>query len=166
MGVSGCGKSSVGQALAEAIGGLYVDGDDLHPPGNIAKMSAGLPLSDEDRWPWLEHVGKMLASSEATIIIGCSALRKTYRDRIREMAGSPVFFLHLSGTKALIAARMQNRPGHFMPVSLLDSQFAALEPLSMDEQGATVNIDQTLPCIVADTISNLRPEPEQEPGPG
>lgn len=144
MGVSGCGKSTVGAALAERLGGTYVDGDDLHPAENIAKMSIGTPLQDTDRWPWLDRVGEALASRQETSIIGCSALKRTYRDRIRTNVAEPVLFIHLSGTREEIAMRMRNRPGHFMPASLLDSQFAALEPPTLGEYAVTVAIDQPL----------------------
>ncbi|URK86082.1 gluconokinase (plasmid) [Rhizobium sp. RCAM05350] len=142
MGVSGCGKSTVGATLAKALDGTYVDGDDLHPAENIAKMSAGTPLHDTDRSPWLDRVGEALTFRQETTIIGCSALKRAYRDRIRARAGAPVLFIHLSGTREEIARRMENRPGHFMPASLLDSQFAALEEPQPDEYAVTVAIDQ------------------------
>jgi len=148
MGVAGCGKSTVGAALATATGATYLDGDDLHPPANIAKMSAGAPLNDTDRAPWLDKVGQALATAPGTALIGCSALKRAYRDRIRATAGEPVSFLHLSGTRKVIEHRMHLRQGHFMPVALLDSQFATLEPLQPDEAGSTVNIDQPLGDIV------------------
>lgn len=144
MGVSGCGKTTVGQAFAAAIDARFVDGDDLHPPANVAKMSAGLPLTDADRWPWLTRVGAVLTGN---VVVGCSALKRVYRDRIRAGAG-PVRFLHLAGSCGVIAARMAART-HFMPLGLLDSQFAALEPLGLDEDGVTVDIDQPLAAIVA-----------------
>jgi gluconokinase len=150
MGVSGCGKSTVGAAFAAAIGGQFVDGDDLHPPENVAKMSAGVPLTDADRWPWLDRVGAALTGN---VVIGCSALKRAYRDRIRAVAG-PVRFLHLAGSRGVIAARMAARPGHFMPLGLLDSQFAALEPLAPDEDGVAVDIDQSLDAIVAELLAH------------
>jgi len=137
MGVAGCGKSSVGQAIADQIGATFVDGDDLHPAANIAKMSAGDPLNDADRAPWLQAVGTALASTASPCIIACSALKKSYRDIIRTNANTPVTFLHLHGDRAVIEGRMSAREGHFMPVSLLDSQFAALEPLEGDEHHIT-----------------------------
>ncbi|EBA03347.1 gluconate kinase IdnK [Rhodobacteraceae bacterium HTCC2150] len=151
MGVAGCGKTSVGLALAPQLGAIYRDGDDLHPPENIAKMSAGDPLNDADRAPWLDLVGHELASSETPIIIGCSALKRAYRDRIRAIAGD-VVFIHLSGARLVIENRMAARSGHFMPVALLDSQFAALEQLSADELGIVIDIDQPL----ADVVTNGR----------
>jgi len=139
MGVSGCGKSAVGAALAARLGVPYVDGDDLHPPANVALMAQGQPLTDADRRPWLDRVAQVLAD-DAPVIVGCSALRRRYRDQIRAGAGGPVRFVHLTGPRALIAARMAARTGHYMPLSLLDSQFAALEPPGPDEAALTIDI--------------------------
>jgi gluconokinase len=155
MGVAGSGKSSVGAALGTAMGAPYIDGDDLHPAENIAKMSAGIALTDDDRWPWLTHVGNALAQHPGTILVGCSALKRTYRDLIRKTAGAPVTFLHCAGSRALIAARMAKRPGHFMPTSLLDSQFAALEPPGADEAAITLDIATPLLDLVAQTMMQL-----------
>jgi gluconokinase len=148
MGVAGCGKSSVGAALSARLGVPYRDGDDLHPPANIARMSRGEPLTDDDRWPWLARVAAVLAA-EAPVIVGCSALKRRYRDAIRTAAGGPVDFAHLSGARAVIEARMAARTGHFMPTSLLDSQFAALEAPGPDERAVTVDIDRPLDAVVA-----------------
>ena len=153
MGVSGCGKSSVGARLATRLGLNYRDGDDLHPPENVAKMRAGMPLTDADRWPWLDRVGQVLLA-EAPVIVGCSALKRAYRDRIRTAAGGPVTFVHLAGSQEVIAARMALRQGHYMPLSLLDSQFAALEPPAAEE-AITVSIDQPLEALVADILRQL-----------
>jgi gluconokinase len=153
MGVSGCGKSSVGAGLAARLGLNYRDGDDLHPPENVAKMRVGMPLMDADRWPWLDRVGQVLLA-EAPVIVGCSALKRAYRDRIRTAAGGPVTFVHLAGSQEVIAARMALRQGHYMPLSLLDSQFAALEPPAAAE-AITVSIDQPLEAIVADVLRQL-----------
>ena len=153
MGVAGCGKSSLGEALSARLGFPYRDGDDLHTPANVEKMRAGIPLTDGDRWPWLDRVAQVLAAS-APIIIGCSALKRAYRDRIRAGAGGPVCFVHLAGSRALIASRMSARSGHYMPTSLLDSQFAALEPPGPDE-ALTIDIDQPLHAIVDAVICNL-----------
>ena len=153
MGVSGCGKSSVGAGLAARLGLNYRDGDDLHPPENVAKMRTGMPLTDGDRWPWLDRVGQVLLA-DAPVIVGCSALKRAYRDRIRTAAGGPVTFVHLAGSQEVIAARMALRQGHYMPLSLLDSQFAALEPPAAEE-AITVSIDQPLEAIVADILRQL-----------
>lgn len=149
MGVAGCGKSSVGAALAQAFDATYEDGDDLHPQSNIDKMSAGIPLDDTDRAPWLDLIGDRMAQTERPLLIGCSALKRAYRDRMRARSNGSLFFLHLAGARAVIEARMSQRDDHFMPVSLLDSQFAALEPLAKDEQGAAIDIAQDFEGVVA-----------------
>jgi gluconokinase len=151
MGVAGCGKTSVGEALAERLDIPYRDGDDLHTPQAVEKMRTGIPLTDDDRRPWLDLVAATL-STAAPVILGCSALKRAYRDRIRAGAGGLVTFVHLSGSRALIASRMAARTGHYMPTALLDSQFAALENPGLDE-AITVDIDQPLVAIV-DTIQS------------
>jgi gluconokinase len=156
MGVAGCGKSTVGAALAAELGAVYLDGDDLHSAANITKMSAGEPLSDADRAPWLRGIGQALAAADGMLIVGCSALRRIYRDWIREQAKSDVVFLHLSGSRAVIERRMSAREGHFMPVQLLDSQFATLEPLQVDETAFVVDIDQELETVVAKLADYIR----------
>lgn len=153
MGVSGCGKSSVGEGLAARLGIPYRDGDDLHPPENVERMRRGIPLTDDDRWPWLDRVAGVLAA-QAPVIVGCSALRRAYRDRLRAGAGGRVQFVHLTGSRDLIAGRMAARTGHYMPASLLDSQFAALEAPGPDEALA-VDIDQPLPALVEAIATRL-----------
>lgn len=157
MGVAGCGKSSAGEALARRLGVPYRDGDDLHTPEAVEKMRQGIPLTDDDRWPWLDRVAAVL-STKAPILVGCSALKRAYRDRIRASAGGPVTFVHLSGSCELIASRMAARTGHYMPTSLLDSQFAALEPPGPDE-AITVDIDQPLPAITEAILTRLEARP-------
>jgi gluconokinase len=153
MGVAGCGKSSVGAGLSQRLGIPYFDGDDLHPAANVEKMRAGTPLTDEDRWPWLQTVGKRL-HEDAPVIIGCSALKRSYRDLIRSGAKGPVTFVHLVGSRDLIADRMAQRQGHYMPLALLDSQFAALEPPGPQEAMA-ISIDQTLPQMLDGILEAL-----------
>jgi gluconokinase len=155
MGVSGCGKTAVGKALAARLGVAFRDGDDLHPPENVAKMSRGEPLDDADRWPWLTQVGRALAESEGPMIIGCSALKRSYRDHIVREAGGPVGFVHLAGAREVIEARMKARKGHFMPPALLTSQFATLEPPGPDENAITVDIDQPIEGVVDAIIARL-----------
>lgn len=155
MGVAGCGKSAVGAALAARIGATYLDGDDLHPQENIDKMRRGEALTDEDRWPWLTLVGRKLAAPDGILVLGCSALKRRYRDHIRKEAGAPVLFVHLAGSRDLIADRMKSRTGHFMPASLIDSQFAALEPPAPDEIAMTVDIDRPVEQIVDDIARHL-----------
>jgi len=149
MGPSGCGKSTVGSALAEALGARFVDGDDLHPPENVAKMSAGVPLDDDDRVPWLRTVGATL-HGEDRIVVACSALRRVYRDAIRAEAPD-AFFAELVVDRALLAERLSARTDHFMPPSLLDSQLQTLEPLAADELGirvpASLGLDQEIRVI-------------------
>ncbi|RAZ92424.1 gluconokinase [Mesorhizobium hawassense] len=155
MGVTGSGKTTVGEALADAIGATYVDGDRLHPEANIAKMSAGISLDDDDRWPWLAKVGETLRQQPAPVIVGCSALKRAYRDFIIEQAGAPVLFIYLDGSRDLVSTRMHERTGHFMPTSLLDSQFATLEVPGKDENAIAVPINAPLDRIVADITAKL-----------
>ncbi len=149
MGVAGCGKTSVGEGLQMLTGVPFLDGDTLHPKTNIEKMASGTPLTDDDRWPWLEAVGRRFAGSPGPLVIGCSALKRAYRDHIIRYAGGPVAFIHLAGTRDEIGRRMKNRSGHFMPVALLDSQFATLEPPGDDENAISIDINQPLETIVA-----------------
>ncbi len=143
MGVAGSGKTSIGEGVAEKIGGIYIDGDDYHPQANIDKMASGDPLTDEDRWPWLEIISGELARIEGIGLVGCSALKKAYRDFITNNVGEPVQFIYLNGSKELIAKRMGARTGHFMPTSLLDSQFEALEVPDETENSISIDISGT-----------------------
>ena len=156
MGVAGSGKSSVGVALASELDAVYLDGDDLHSAANIAKMSSGQPLTDADREPWLQRVGQTLAAADTVLIVGCSALRRMYRDWIRQHAQCDVGFLHLSGSRAVIEQRMSMREGHFMPVKLLDSQFTTLEQPHADETAVVVDIDQKFEAVVAQLANYIR----------
>ncbi|WP_255731470.1 gluconokinase [Phaeobacter sp. B1627] len=151
MGVSGCGKSTVGAALAALSRLEYVDGDDLHPVANVDKMRAGIPLTDADRQPWLEDCGAALGRAHTGLILGCSALKLSYREIIRRTAfpAKPVF-VYLHGSREVLSARMGQREGHYMPTSLLDSQLATLEPPTGPEGAITVDIDQP-----ADRIAEL-----------
>ena len=139
MGVAACGKTTVGEALAAKLHAQFVEGDTLHPPTNVAKMSAGHPLTDEDRWPWLTQVGASLKGDKG-IVASCSALKKIYRQRIVESAGRPVRFILLNGDKAILQKRIAERKGHFMPASLLESQLATLEIPGADENAITIDI--------------------------
>ena len=153
MGVSGSGKSTVGAALAQRLRVPFADADDFHPPANIAKMTAGQPLDDDDRYPWLEAIGTWLAERcDSGGVMSCSALRRKYRDQLRRHC-QDVEFLHLAGTPEVIGKRQASRPGHFMPASLLQSQFATLEPLDADERGIAIDVDQNIDAIVNDYVA-------------
>lgn len=149
MGVSGSGKTTVGEHAGQRLGLPYHDGDDLHPQENIDKMAAGHPLTDDDRWPWLELIGRWLSDHPNGGIIGCSALKRSYRDLIRQFAPG-VCFVHVHGSYELLHDRMYQREGHFMPASLLDSQLATLEPLGEDEYGQVFDVSGEPAEIAAD----------------
>ena len=156
MGVSGCGKSSVGMDLAARLGLEFVDGDDLHPPGNVRKMRLGEPLEDADRWPWLDRCGATLIQAEAGLVLACSALRRCYRDRLRLTSRRPnLRFVCLATDPATLRSRMVQREGHFMPPSLLNSQLAALEPPEHDENALTLNAARPLTDIVSEIVTAL-----------
>jgi carbohydrate kinase (thermoresistant glucokinase family) len=152
MGVSGSGKTTIGAALADALGLPFVDGDALHPAANVAKMAAGIPLDDADRAPWLDAVGQLLAAGP--VVVACSALKRVYRDRLR--AAAPTLQLvFLDGSRDLLASRMAARPGHFMPTTLLDSQLATLERPDPDERALTVEIAAPVAAIVASLAERM-----------
>lgn len=152
MGVSGSGKSAVGRALAHSLGVPFVDADDLHPQSNVDKMSHGHALDDHDRYPWLEEVGAWLESHDADGgVVACSALKRKYRDQLRGH-NHRVEFVHLHGDRDLIAARQSGRSGHYMPSSLLASQFQTLEHLAPDEAGLVIDVDQGIDSIVREYL--------------
>lgn len=153
MGVAGCGKSLIGGAFARIIGARFFDGDDLHPQANVDKMARGMALDDADRAPWLERIGGTLRHPGT--VVACSALRRRYRDAIGDAAGAPVTFLFLNGSRDVILSRMASREGHFMPVSLLDSQLATLEIPGPDELCVTADIDAPPQAIVGAFLAGL-----------
>jgi len=155
MGVSGSGKTLIGSLLAEELALSFVDADDLHPESNVAKMASGVPLDDDDRWPWLALVGERLAAASATgLVVACSSLKRSYRDAIRDRAPAAHFIL-LDGSRKLLAERSSHRSGHFMPQGLLDSQLATLEPLGNDESGFVVGVGGTPGHIVTEIAGRL-----------
>jgi len=155
MGVSGCGKTTLGSALADALGWRFVEGDDLHPRENVEKMAAGIPLTDEDRAPFLRNVADAIAADRGHgVIAACSALKRSYRDLIRSRAGAVTFVLPQVDS-ARLTARMAHRPGHFMPVSLLPSQLATLEMPGADEQVIVIDGDAPVSAQVAKVIAAL-----------
>ncbi len=161
MGVSGSGKSTIADKLAERLGWTFEDGDRFHPASNVAKMSAGHPLTDEDRWPWLraiaDEIDRVCRAGEHAVI-ACSALKRAYRD-VLVHGRNDVRIVFLSGTQPLIAGRLAARKGHFMPPGLLDSQFRTLEPPQADEQPLTVSIDASVDAIVDDIVHQLGLDP-------
>lgn len=142
MGVSGTGKSTIGEAVAQALGWPFAEGDDYHPQANVDKMASGMPLTDEDRWPWLRLLADWVREKDAagrSTVMTCSSLRRSYRDLLRE--GAPgLYFVHLVGTSSLLLERMENREDHFMPPELLESQLDTLEPLEEDERGVLIDV--------------------------
>jgi carbohydrate kinase (thermoresistant glucokinase family) len=157
MGVSGCGKTAVGQQVAERWGAGFQDADDWHTEAAVAKMASGQALTDEDRTPWLERLRDQVIGAVpegARGVLACSALRKQYRDALRQ-GQNGLKFIYLSGSQALIAGRMAARRGHYMPSSLLDSQFAALEPPE-PEEALTVSVDQPLAAVMEAVLQALR----------
>ncbi|MGW1587580.1 gluconokinase [Streptomyces sp. NPDC002386] len=155
MGVAGTGKTTIGPLLAARLGVPYAEGDDFHPRANIEKMTAGVPLEDADRWPWLEAIGHWAyGRSGLGGVVSSSALKRSYRDRLRSVAPG-VVFLHLTGDRELIEDRMSHRQGHFMPTALLDSQFATLQPLETDEAGVAVDVAGSPEEITARAVRAL-----------
>ena len=157
MGVSGCGKSSVGEQLAAALHVNYLEGDDYHSKANVAKMSAGEPLTDDDRAGWLEALREQIGSARERgegLVLSCSALKRRYRDVLR--AGDPLLrFAHLQGSRELLAERMAARHHHYMPPSLLDSQLASLEPLQADEAGIALDIAKDVGTLVQEILQSI-----------
>ncbi|MCU1478179.1 MAG: gluconate kinase [Subtercola sp.] len=156
MGVSGSGKSTVGSALAAAIGVRFIDADDLHSAANKAKMSAGIALTDADRQPWLATVGDALHSTPGRgPVVACSALKRVYRDTLRSFAPDAVC-LELEAGVAVLRSRMEHRPEHFMPAALLDSQLGTLEPLEPDERGVVLDTSVPLAEVLEHAVAWLR----------
>lgn len=157
MGVSGCGKTTVVEAVRDQLGFTVAEGDDFHPQANIDKMSAGIPLTDEDRWPWLESINKWMIECEhagENTIISCSALKRSYREVLSKNLN--VYFLHLNGPESLIRERLLQRKGHFMPPTLLPSQFATLQPLQEDEPGEVIAIEGSIDEMIQRAIAAVQ----------
>jgi gluconokinase len=165
MGVSGTGKTTVGTVLATREGWAFAEGDQFHPEANVAKMSHGVPLDDDDRWPWLQAIADWIGAREAageSAVVACSALKRSYRDLL--CAGHPsVWFAHLTAPEAELDRRLRHRPGHYMPASLLPSQLATLQPLEPDEPGAAFD-DAGGAEHVVDQITAAMPRPADVPG--
>lgn len=158
MGVSGSGKTTVGEGIAEKLGIPFIDGDSLHPAANVEKMRAGIPLTDEDRMPWLHRIGEELEKGRReghATVIACSALKRSYRDLLKKYDCGPVF-VYLHGSREVIAERMSHRKGHYMPTSLLDSQLATLEEPTADERVIPENLETPPRLIIDDAIDRIR----------
>jgi gluconokinase len=160
MGVSGSGKSTVAAGLVDRLGCAFAEGDDFHPPANVAKMRAGMPLDDDDRWPWLRRLAAWIGEHEQAgrnAVVTCSALKRSYRDLLRD--GHPsVWFAHVTVDADLLRDRVEQRTGHYMPPSLLDSQLATLEPLQDDEPGASISGAGTPDAVVEKLLTTLSTE--------
>jgi len=160
MGVSGCGKSTVADELTRRLGWTFAEGDDFHPPENVAKMAAGRPLDDDDRWPWLRSLAAWIGEQEAagaSAVVTCSSLKRSYRDLLRD--GHPsVWFAHVHADPEVLRERVERRSGHYMPSSLLESQLATLEPLADDEPGAVVSGVAPAAEVALDVITTLNRE--------
>lgn len=167
MGVSGSGKTTLGRALARALDAEFLEGDKFHPESNVAKMSRGEPLDDADRWPWLDRLSRELARASAagrTVVLACSALKRSYRDRLRR--GAPgLRLVFLKGDKALILERMRTRTDHFMPPGLLDSQLAALEEPGLDESPIVIDVTPPAEILMGRLPRLLREAPSSAPPP-
>lgn len=158
MGVSGSGKSTLGAALAGAIGCRFIEGDDFHAPESIDRMRSGAPLTDDNRWPWLERLGREVSaelSQSRIAVASCSALKKSYRDRLREIIAAPVLFVLLEGEIEELRRRLTARRDHYMPPSLLDSQLATLERPEPDESALTLDAAQPTPLLCERVLSSL-----------
>jgi len=155
MGVCGCGKTTIGTMLGQAIQAEFIDGDALHPKENVEKMASGSPLNDEDRRPWLHKVGETLGQTKAPRIVACSALKRMYRQQISDAAKQPVFFVLLDGSKDQLTTRMKSREGHFMPPALLDSQLDTLEPPGAEEFAVIINADQPVETVFDAVLKSI-----------
>ncbi|MEP9400518.1 gluconokinase [Sphingomonas sp. VNH70] len=159
MGVSGSGKTTLGRSLSQVLDCRYLEGDAFHSADSIAKMAAGVALTDADRWPWLDRLGAALgdaARGGSVAVAACSALRRTYRDRLRGATGCDTAFVHLAVDRAELARRMCSRPGHYMPVSLLDSQLALFEPLGTDELASSFGAGEDDGRVMERVVAWLR----------
>jgi len=156
MGVSGSGKTSVGSAIATALALPFLEGDTLHPPANVQKMASGIPLTDEDRWPWLDKIGAELAKADEGVVVSCSALKESYRDRLRQEAGGPLGFIFLDGSLEVLRDHMSKRTGHFMPLSMLDGQLATLEPPTGEPLVLRQNVEHSADEIAAASVNWVR----------
>lgn len=156
MGVAGSGKTVVGEAIAERLGWPILEADVFHPKANVDKMASGVPLNDDDRWPWLDAIGQAIGETGGGVIATCSALRRVYRERLAAAAARPLMFVFLDGSRETLASRIGGRKGHFMPPALLDSQLATLEPPDGDEPAVRISVEPPVEVVVDTTLKALR----------
>ena len=157
MGVAGCGKSLYGAELADRVNAAFIDADEFHLPANIAKMSAGIPLTDDDRWPWLDAVAAQMIAPSGIVFTACSALRKSYREYLASRAGMPVHFIYLDADRALMAKRIAARKGHFMSPALIDSQFATLEVPDDKEAASHIDVSADKDTVIDSILAAIDP---------
>ena len=157
MGVAGCGKSLYGAELADRVNAAFIDADEFHLPANIAKMSAGIPLTDDDRWPWLDAVAAQMIAPSGIVFTACSALRKSYREYLASRAGMPVHFIYLDADRALMAKRIAARKGHFMSPALIDSQFAPLEVPDEKEAASHIDVSADKDTVIDSILAAIDP---------
>lgn len=157
MGVAGCGKSLYGAELADRVNAAFIDADEFHLPANIAKMSAGMPLTDDDRWPWLDALAAQMIIPSGIVFTACSALRKSYREYLASRAGVPIHFIYLDADRALIARRIAARKGHFMSPSLIDSQFATLEVPDDKEAASHIDVSADKDTVIDRILAAIDP---------
>jgi len=155
MGATGCGKSTIGSALSVRLNASLLEGDDYHSPENKAKMRAGTPLSDTDRWPWLQSVGEAMRDTVGKTVVSCSALKRSYRTYLSESASEPVLFVYLQGSKEILTTRLAARKNHFMNTDLLESQLSTLEEPDSDELSLTVDINNAVSEIVEQILEKV-----------
>jgi len=155
MGTTGCGKSTIAEGLSVHLNAAYLEGDDFHSTSNKTKMASGIALNDEDRWPWLEALTETMRTTSGKTVASCSSLKRSYRDFITTIAGEPVLFVHLNGSKALLASRLAERQGHFMNISLLESQLDTLELPQADEFSFTIDIDASVSDIIETIVTTI-----------
>lgn len=159
MGVAGSGKTTIGAAFARARAMPFLEGDELHPPANVQRMAQGIPLTDDDRRPWLLAIAQQLRDAQRAglgLVVTCSALKRSYRDLLRSASGAALQFVHLTGDRDIIAARLAERRGHFMPASLLDSQLATLEAPAPDERAWVCDVRESPEAILANLVKLTR----------